>query len=172
MSKRNWVAINELENYHFRVLVATTDDAEILAGLERGFPELFLAGEEAPLYPVPLSVVQSRAREFSMREYPDEKCWQEDQHFILCWGTCDDLDIPTAFTWDADNEEIPPEILQQFMGQRAQAGMTVVIDDRRYLVWFIAFKVGEEIKPGDTFESPPKLDRLDLVDADFVDLES
>ena len=67
---KNWPEICKVENDLLRLLVATTKDEHVLAGLEKGFPELF--SEEASDLKVPASALRHAAQEWSRQHYESE----------------------------------------------------------------------------------------------------
>lgn len=179
MPKRNWVAIAQLSDTYTRVAISLAK-GEILACYERGFPHLFTEGDnEGPLC-VPLSAIKEAAFKRARNNYPDDPFQQEfNSNFWLSDSVGDDreLEIPIAFEWECPGSStehpppIPEEIMEQLVGQRAQAGMTVVYRGQQYMLYNIIFNWGELPQVGSTFEFEPQLDYLSLVEANFVALD-
>lgn len=175
MPNRNWPAIAEIKDYHFRVAVSLTTEVEILEGLAKGFPELFMAGDDQGPLRIPLSALMEAARKFSVEQHPDEPhFWEEDRHFTLSWASQyhAQLDVPVAFHWGTDGTDLepPPEVLQQLIGQKAQAGMQVSYGDRRYVILNLTFR-DEVPEIGSELKELPNVGDIQLVEAEFIALD-
>ncbi len=182
MPKRNWAAIAQLDDYRTRVAVSLATDPEILACYAHGFPHLFTEGDDEGPLRVSLSALKEAAFEYSRKQHPDPKpsnLWELDSNFWLAAAEEENpqLRIPTAFGWEcpgADQSEplsAPEQIMRQFVGQKAQAGMVVMYKGKKYMVYTIVFNCDEYPEVGSVFEYPPELDSLTLVDADFIALD-
>ncbi|MBT3817127.1 MAG: hypothetical protein HOG08_02155, partial [Candidatus Magasanikbacteria bacterium] len=170
MPKRNWVAITQLQDDRTRVAVSLATDPEILAYYAHGFPHLFTEGDdEGPLH-IPLSALMQAAFEHSQKEYPDPKpsnLWELDSNFSLSAAVEVNpaLNIPSAYEWHCEGSvevapRVPEEIMQQFVGQKSQAGIVIVYRGKKYLVCTINFHGNEYPEIGSFFKHPPELDTL------------
>ena len=120
-SFRNWSAICAIENALLRLLVSVTDDEEVLAGLQRGFPHLFSdTPSKTPL--IPASVLSHEARIYSEKDeyYPKQINWDEK----LNWNSVTEkFGIPLAFEFGFG--EVPKSLARQLVGQKLQPGIKV-----------------------------------------------
>lgn len=171
MFKRNWLAIAQVQDYHLRLALSFTEDRKILAGFAQGFPHLFLEGEDEGPLRIPLSALVEASYRCAQLDFPDPSplnLWEIESHFRLS-GTME-VCPPVAHEWEKPSP-IPPEILSQFVGMKAEAGIVVNYRGRRYMVWEVDFTHIDGLQVGSVFESPPELDYLSLVDANFVALD-
>lgn len=171
MLKRNWVAIASLADYRTRVAVSLATDAEIIACYQKGFPHLFVEGDDDGPLQVPLSVLMEAAAEYSRTDWGSDLS-EIDRHFSLglAFAKNPQLNLPVAFQW-GDVYPVPPEsVLKQLVGQKAQAGMTVMFEEKKYVVLNISFArdypaIGSEITKAHLVYD------ISLVDAAFVALD-
>jgi hypothetical protein len=170
MAKRNWKQICELKDSHTRLAISMTTDAELLACYERGFPHLFTEGDdEGPQY-VPLSAIME-----ATQENEDPGFEEQNRHFCLILSrNCGNpyLHMPEAHKLGIgyDAGDIPKDILKQFVGQKAQAGLVVTYHGEKYLVIEIDFD-GAVPEIGSTFTEPPRVYALTLTPLQLVALD-
>lgn len=162
---KNWQEICRVKDELLRLLVATTNDAYILAGLEKGFPELFCA--EASELRVPASALRERARAYSRREWNDS--YIEFDVELDWYHVLDEFNIPTALAWGYDMGRVPRELLEQLVGQRFEAGLTIIYKGVRCLVVSIDDHAG---RLHEVIEIAPETEYLILAPADCFDLNS
>jgi hypothetical protein len=182
MPKRNWSAITQLKDQNLMMAIALAKDPEILAGFILGFPQLFTVGEDNGPLIVPLSLLKKAAFEKSKKDFPEptpKNLWEIQSQFSLDISAEDNpqLRIPSILYWECPNLDeslyppIPAEIMSQFIGQKAQAGMTVMYCEKRYMVYNMTFHRMEEHDIGSIFTREPTLNYLSLVDINFIDLD-
>lgn len=169
--KRNWAAIAGLSDERTRIAVSLVTDPEILACFERGFPHLFIEGDDEGPLKVPLSALKAAAEEYSRDMYGSDAS-EVDREFSLDMASDEipHLDIPIEFEWDAndetDEEEVLDFLLGQLVGQKAEAGMIVTYRGKLCMVLTIGFDVSPDI--GSVFTEPPEAHEIILVDAEFI----
>lgn len=163
---KNWPEICKIKNDLFRLVVATTKDEYVLAGLEKGFPELFI-GEEIPLR-VPASALREAAREYSRRErYEGDHLGFDTE---LGWlNVLDDFDIPLAYGWSAEDGSVLNDLLEQMVGQKLEMGLSVEYRGVKCLVVHISDYAG---KLHEVIAEMPETNFLYLIPADCVDLNA
>mgnify|MGYP001591402446 CR=1 FL=1 len=177
MSKRNWVAIAQLSDTYTRVAISLAK-GEILACYERGFPHLFIEGDDDGSLCVPLSALKEAAFEYA-RKNTFESLWEYDSNFLLAplAEEGSQIEIPIAFEWRCSGDcgleppPIPDGIVEQLIGQKVQAGMKIMYCGKQYMVYTIVFRWHDRPQVGSTLEYIPELDYLSLVDANFVALD-
>lgn len=183
MPKRNWTAIANLSDSNTRYAISQVTDPEILACYERGFPHLFEEGDdEGPLImppPVPLSELMEAAAEHTRSENPDSSKqsldWQEnDRHFglVMAANIEDRFDLPVAFSWgpEAEYPAVPLGILEQFVGQKAEAPLMINYRGKSYVV-VNAMWTGQAPKIGIKITEVPEIHLLMLTDANLIALD-
>lgn len=169
MPKRNWKAIEELNDPRTRNAIFYATDPEILACYAKGFPHLFNEGEDdGPRQPIPLSAMREAARAFD--EMDGNDFTEKDAHFHFSKLDAAVHVRPTYRFTDDGDEEVLKSISYQLVGQKAQAGMKVSYLGREYVITTIFF-VGEEPEVGTTFTEPPDIDFVDLIDPASIDLD-
>jgi len=170
MPNKNWQAICKIADPNFRLLLATTKDPYILAGLEVGFPELF-SEREVPLR-VPASALREAARQWS-RGYNNEDTYLEEDGEI-CWThILDRFAIPIlldATSSDYGGVNIPKDMAQQLVGQRYEAGLSVTYRGMCCLV--IDLGIEEKVNVHNMITEVPTIEWIRLIDADHVDLNA
>ncbi len=170
MAKRNWQQICQIKDYHTRLAISLTTDPELLACYERGFPHLFTDGkDEGPLC-VPLSALMEAAQACE-----DPGFEEYNRHFCLVLSRESNnpyLHLPEAHRLGSgyDTGDIPKDILEQFVGQKAQAGLVVSYHGEKYLVIEIDFDGGAP-EIGSTFTEPPGVHAMILTPAQLVALD-
>lgn len=180
MPKRNWTTIAQLADERTRTAVSLARDPDLLACYAKGFPHLFTDGDDEGPFCIPLSILMAAAYEYSRREnsHRGQREWEHDSHFSLGAAARQNSDvvIPSAFKWcayDCPDEALDAElapILDQFVGQKAQAGILISYKGKQCMVYNIIF-TEDELELGSIFKTPPAIDFLDLVEVDFIDLD-
>lgn len=168
--KRNWMEINRVADPNTRLAVSLAKDPEILACFERGFPHLFVEGDDAGPLCVPLSVLMEAAEEKSKMDWPnDPHVWEWDRHFSLGFAFYGNrhLDIPVTFRW---SDGVPLEVRQQLVGQKVSAAMRITYCDKKYLVLNIDFV--QDLVIGSVIVDPPELNSLEVVPAECVNVDA
>lgn len=167
--KRNWNKIAKLSDKYLRIAISLAADNKVLAGYEKGFPELFEEGEDGGSLKIPLSVLKEAAARGSLKEFPDDDCLVQDQNFMLDLGL-KELNIPVPlYKFGFDGRKIPSDLAEQLIGQKALAGMTMKFAEKQCMVINIAFNKGQEV--GSIFEITPDITQLSLIDAEFIDFD-
>jgi hypothetical protein len=174
--KRNWAAIAGISDQRTRIAVSLVDDPEILAGFERGFPHLFVEGDDEGPLKVPLSALKAAVGDYSQKQYGSNPSEVNREFSLdLAFEVCSDLGIPIEFQWyrfeNGPNEkETLTFLLGQLIGQKAEAGMLVTYRGKRCMVLTIGFDVIPVI--GSVFTEPPtEVREIILVDAEFIALD-
>jgi hypothetical protein len=163
MSRRNWQTIGKLPNF-MRFELMTTMDKALLERFERGFPELFVPGEdEHPLQGVLCLIAECAIRR---NEHDNgffdgrERVWK-DCHFypgsVLLWSS---VSFPKReqfiikewidggdTVWNGRTVREMARVLDQLVGQRAEMGMTVTYEGKSYMVWELE---GHDLEVGST----------------------
>ncbi len=174
MFGRNWGAICHSDEPLRTVISSATHD-QVLEAFSKAHPDLFKKGkDEGPLY-VRLSTLKKASREYAETQHDDPGRHVEDSNFTLnyaCQMGRDELSIPTAFYWEGEpkHEDYPQGLVDQLIGQKAQAGMVVTHHGRKHMVMNIEFY--DKVTVGETFKKAPAVRFLVLVDAEFVDLKN
>lgn len=170
MPKRSWAMITGLSDLRTRVAVSLVTDPEILACFARGFPHLFIEGDDEGPLRMPLSALMEAAAEYCRQELggDDE---EKIRNFTLVFAgeRYPHLRIPIAFDWGDCDPDPPQAVLDQLVGQKAQAGLVVEYEGRRYVVLTIDFVNPPKI--GSTITEVPQVISISLVDAEFVALD-
>lgn len=167
MPYKNWQAICGLQDDLFRLLVAMTKDPYILAGLEKGFPELF--SEEETILRVPASAIRERAQEYSMEQEQSNEYGELDAN--ISWGPIlHEFNIPIIGNWHESDSIVPHELLRQLVGQRFEAGMTVEYRGIQCLVAYISCTNADDLHG--VIHEVRETEFLTLIAADCVDLNS
>ncbi len=174
---KNWQAICALENDHLKLLVATTQetDAYTLAGLEKGFPDLF--SETQTPQRIPASALREAAREWSHEEYQSDEYVEFDTE--LCWvNIVDRFTIPILFDFahpnsglSSSSKGMPRSILEQLVGQKLKMGLTVEHKGIKCLIIDIGFR-GHEPKLMEVITQIPEVEWMRLVSAEHIDLNA
>ncbi len=172
MAKRNWAAIAQLQDRYTRIAISLAEDPKLLACYERGFPHLFEEGCDEGALRIPLSAMLEAAGKF-IQDFFGVANWLTRRHFQLCFGF---QGLPShahkvAATTKIVFEEgpVPQPLIDQLVGQKAQAGLLIEVDGITYLVTDIGFTEGDP-EVGSIIDKPPTLTQLELVDASFFDL--
>jgi len=123
---RNWSAISRVENLTLRLLLCTAE-AEILEGLNLGFPQYF-SDEETGTPRVPASVLRQEVYAETYRNHDDNVYAEEDVHTDWRFAL-PKHDIPTVAEWSLNNQAnptaVPDEVKKQLVGQMARCGAKV-----------------------------------------------
>ena len=162
---KNWSAICEVKDDLLRLLVATTKDAETLEGLQQGFPHLF--SETETILRVPASALREAAKAVSRKQEAGSKFEELDGEIAWSYGM-DGFGIPCAARW-AHPEEVPPELLQQLVGQTFDGGMKVKYRGVECVVMYIDDMAGQLGKP---ITEVPESECMTLAPAEFIDLNA
>ena len=161
---KNWPEICRIKDELLRLLVATTKDAYVLDGLEKGFPKLFSVEETKPR--VPASAIREAARVRSREENNSGEYEERDAEFS--WNTVlRDFNIPLIFVHGYG--AVPNELLQQLVGQRFEAGMKISYRDIPCLVACISEYAG---KLHEIITEMPESEFLMLAPAEFIDMDA
>lgn len=172
MIYKNWTKICHIENSLLLMLVALTEDIEILEKLAKGFPELFTEDDTTTPY-VPISLLKRQARDYSIEQGYNEEHNKEDSEFAL-GSVVGDVDIPLMYMWNNDDphqENVPPGLEKQLIGQLAAAGKMVIrYEEEDYLVITISFGV-EMIGKVITAEDVSNLEYLWLSSLRFFHID-
>ena len=173
--KRNWAMICQLKDPWMRIAVSLAMDESTLRGLQKGFPACFVeGGEDTPLC-VPLSALMAAAEVSSLSSEENAFCASRDKHFWLdmAFNLYPHLSIPISHSWcEAKGTPVPDGVLQQLVGQKAQAGLMVQWAGKTHLVINICID-DKEGSPeiGSVFTKQPVSDELRLVEARFLALD-
>lgn len=169
---KNWPAICQLEEKRFQYFIATLQDPEILAGLQRGFPHL-LSDQPVPLR-VPLMVIVNYTYElgfFDQHLGSDEYLWGFER-----WRPAvEALGIPIAVDWRSPRE-IPAAIHRLHAREDLHQGSSLLMAGVRYLVIESEAKPYEELRETERSVRQQRglrrdvftLHRLALVDATYI----
>ena len=172
MPYKNWQAISGIKDDLFRLLVATTKDEYVLAGLQTGFPEFF--SEEPLQLLIPASALREAARRWSRDNYNSDDYIEEDGE--ICWvNVLHEFNIPLLFDGTSpesgyDGENIPKDMPQQLIGQRFGTGLSVEYRGIRCLV--IDIGTEEKLRLHEVITEAPTIQWILLIAADHVDLNS
>ncbi len=169
MLKRDWSSIAKLIDVHTRVAISLATDSEILKCFELGFPHLFTEGDDEGPFKIPLSILQQAATEVAVEEYGDEEF---EGNFWLHRGgqKYPHLNIPLSHKWDLDNE-VPKQVSDQFVGQKALAGIVVTYLGRQHFVLNMVLSSRQEFVVGSVITKPLRFDELYLVLLDYIDVD-
>lgn len=162
---KNWPAISRVENGLLKQLCVTATEETIIAGLARGFPELF--SEQRVRLTVPASRIRARARERSIQFWGHDEF--ADQDAELAWFfALPEFGIP-VLSWEQEYRGIPRDILRQLVGQRLAGGMKV-----RYasMEWLVVALTGDVGGLKTIIEVVPDAQTISLTPAEFIDLNA
>lgn len=171
-SFKNWPAICMIQNALLRLLVATTEDEEVLSGLRAGFPQLFCDTPSRPR--VPASALTRYTREHVVEEHWEEAV--QKWYASFDWSdAAHHFHIPTVAYFAENEVRIPNEIEKQLVGQKALPGVRVMYEGIECLA--IEFRHDDAIPLGGvmTVEYIKGIRDeyfLSLIPANCVDLDS
>ncbi len=155
-------------------MVALETNPYFLKGLQEGFPELFMDGDEKGALCVPLSALMVAAGEHSVKANGNDEYIDIDRNMHLSNGFEHmGLPYPCTHTWSSAEygDVIPPELLILLQGKEIRAGMTVEWDGETRVVSNIEYGHGADVLPGTTIDDPSQIGHLDLVPASVVALD-
>lgn len=128
---KNWPAICALQHFRFQYFVATMDDPDIIAGLQRGFPWLFSAD------PVPIRVPVSILYEHAVEQ---KGCERDRAEWYATWSwreAIGSLGIPIAYDWQS-RKAMPRELRRVFRSSITDSpyrtGVLFSHEGREYLI--------------------------------------
>lgn len=173
---KNWQTICRVEDDLLRLLIATTHDQYVLAGLERGFPDLF--SEDPTELRVPASALRKAAQERSREEYASEEYVEFDGEFYWL-PIVDKFNIPIIFDFakpdsglSSASKGMPRSILEQLVGKKFEMGLTVNHDGIQCLVVDIGMHGASMPKLHEVITDIPEVEWMRLIPAYCVDLNS
>ena len=169
MLKRDWSSIAKLIDVHTRVAISLATDSEILKCFELGFPHLFTEGDDEGPFKIPLSILKQAATEVAVEELGDEE-FEGNFWLHLAMAKYPHLTIPISHEWDLDHE-VPKQVLNQFVGQTALAGIVITYLDRQHIVLSMNLCSGQEFVVGSVITKPLKIDDMQLVLLDYVEVD-
>lgn len=180
MSKRNWLAINQLYDYHLRLAISLCSDEELLAGYQQGFPQLFMEGEDEGPLRVPLSALRETAALHAAQQIAGVDPVVAS-HFYLTWGweSYPSLRLPVLPVNFGDEVPIPDNFYHQLQMWEFRAARHITYLGVKYLTAFIDFDWEiVKMEPGGhsiiSYETVPigSICTMRLVRAEFIDLDA
>lgn len=151
MSRRNWQTIGKTP-YFMRFELVTTMDKALLERFERGFPELFVPGEdEHPLQEALCLIAECVIRMDAEHNgfFEDRNRTWKDCHFYPGSALLGSLPSRpneeqllikewingSGTEWNGRTVRDMARVLDQLVGQRAEMGMMVTHERKPYMIW-------------------------------------